>query len=174
MAAWQNFYLLTGTAAATLIGLMFIAVTFGATRIKVQTTSTTRAFLDPVFTHFVTVLVVACVMVSPSASASFVGGLVAAIAVLRSWALVGIYRRMSEANRAHGDIELSDWLAGVVGPALCYLASVGVGAALIRGGYEAQALSALAIVVVAAMLLGIYGAWELMIWLAATGNAPPS
>ena len=170
MGAWQNFYLLLGTAAATLIGLMFIAVTFGATRIKVQTTSMTRAFIDPVFTHFVTVLVIACVMVSPTVTATFVGGLMAAIALLRSWALIGIYRRMSKANRVHGDIELSDWLAGIVVPALCYVASVGVGAALIRGGHEVAALDALAIVVVAALLLGIYGAWELMIWLAATGN----
>jgi hypothetical protein len=31
--SWQNFYLLLGTAATTLLGLMFVAVTFGSSRV---------------------------------------------------------------------------------------------------------------------------------------------
>jgi hypothetical protein len=45
--AWQNFYLLVGTAAATLAGLMFIAVTFGSDLVTPETSAAARSFLDP-------------------------------------------------------------------------------------------------------------------------------
>jgi hypothetical protein len=35
-ATWQSFYLLVGAAAATLIGLMFVAVTFGSSLVTMQ------------------------------------------------------------------------------------------------------------------------------------------
>src|SRR5438876_6449364 len=98
-ATWQNFYLLTGTAAATLIGLMFVAVTFGASAVTAQSATTSaRAFLDPPFTHFVTVLFVACLMLIPSMTPPVLGVAIVTVTALRTVALVGIFRRMREAH----------------------------------------------------------------------------
>ena len=163
-APWQNFYLLVGTAAATLIGLMFVAVTFGAGRITSQTTAAARAFIDPPFTHFVTVLLAACLMLVPTMSATLLAAALVVVSALRAIALVGIGRRMREAHAAYHDLELSDWILGFVLPALCYAGLVACGVGFVARRSEAP--SGLAAVVLTMLLVGIFGAWELIIWLA--------
>src|SRR5580692_9746483 len=80
---WQNFYLLVGTAAATLVGLMFVAVTFGSSLVTAETSPTARAFLDPTFTHFVQILFTACLVTIPSMGSRLFGSLLLLIGVLR-------------------------------------------------------------------------------------------
>ncbi len=172
-APWHNFYILAGTSAATLVGLMFVAVTFGSNLVTPKTSASTRAFLDPTVTHFVQVLVTALVVVIPTMGYTLLGVLLVLLAALRTVAIVGVYRHMKEAHRVNHDLELSDWVMGVALPLLCYggLAAAGVA---FGAGY-AMAFSALATVTVAILLIGVYGAWELMVWLAMTrsrrGNA---
>jgi hypothetical protein len=164
--AWQNFYLLVGTAAATLIGLMFVAITFGASFATQQTSESARAFVDPTFTHFVQVLVTACLMTIPTLGPTLLGVLLLMIGALRTATLFRVFRHMREAARIHHDIELSDWLTGVALPLLCYLLLGATGAAFLAG-YRA-AFNILAIGTIAILMNGVFGAWELIIWLALT------
>jgi hypothetical protein len=164
--SWQNFYLLVGTAAATLIGLMFVAITFGAQLVTAETSPSTRAFLDPTFTHFVQVLLTSCLVTIPTMGSTALGVLLLAIGALRTWSLYRVFGHMREANRIHNDIELSDWLMGIALPLLCYLLLGFAGVRFLQG-YVA-AFNALAVVTVAVLLNGIFGAWELMVWLAVT------
>jgi hypothetical protein len=161
---WQNFYILVGTAAATLIGLMFVAVTFGAGLVTAETAASARAFLDPPFTHFVQILLTACLMVIPTMGATVLGVLLMVLCLLRTAGLVGVFRAMLEASRRHGDIELSDWTTGVAVPLLCYVLLGASGAAFVAG--YAVAFTGLAIVTIAILLTGLFGAWELMVWMA--------
>jgi hypothetical protein len=170
LAAWHDFYALLGSGAATLIGLMFVAVTFGASLIEVATESTTRAFLDPTVTHFVQVLVTACLVLTPTIEPLPFGVLLAAIGVLRTIALIGVHRSMRSAHRENGDVELSDWMSGVIVPFAVYAGFIGCGVAFSLGH---TAFGALAIATVAALLNGIYGAWELMLWLALRRSRSP-
>jgi len=165
-ASWQNFYILTGTAAATLIGLMFVAVTFGAGLMSAQSTPSARAFIDPPFTHFVTVLLTGCLLLIPTMSATVLGVALIAVTLLRTVALVNVQRRMREAHAKFGDIELSDWMMGVVLPFCCYVALVVAGAGFVM--LKTVAFDVLAVVILVVLLLGVFGAWELMIWLALT------
>ena len=162
-ASWQNFYLLIGAAAATLIGLMFVAITFGATMIEVKDANATRAFLDPTLGHFVQVLVTACVVVAPSPGRTIFGALVIAIGVLRLATLVRIQRHMRDAQRKNNDLELSDWMSGLVVPFAAYVVVTACGALFVAGRAPFGLLAATTVVV---LLNGIYGAWELMVWLA--------
>ncbi len=165
-ASWQNFYLLVGTSAATLMGLMFVAVTFGAGLISAKASTGARAFLDPPFTHFVTALLVSCLFLMPTMTPLLVAVVLLLVALLRGFALVGIFRRMRAAQARFGDIELSDWLMGVALPAAFYAGMMATSAGFF-GGWSA-ALSGLAVVILAVLLLGAFGAWELMLWLALT------
>jgi Zn-dependent protease with chaperone function len=85
---------------------------------------------------------------------------------LRTVALVNVQRRMREAHAKFGDIEISDWLMGIVLPFLCYLGLVAAGAGFLT--LKAAAFDVLAVVIICVLLLGVFGAWELMIWLALT------
>jgi hypothetical protein len=125
-APWQTFYVLVGTAAATLVGLMFVAVTFGSSMIKPETSGT----------------------------------------ALRFAALFRVHRHTRRAQKAHNDIELSDWITGLVVPLVCYLMLGSTGLGFIEG--TATAFTALAVVTIAILTLGVFGAWELMLWMALT------
>jgi hypothetical protein len=164
LQGWQNFYILAGTAAATLTGLMFIAVTFGAGLVTRENAAATRAFLDPTYIHFVQVLLTACLMTVPTLSPSFLGGVLIVVGVARIVALHGVFRRYQEAQSRNGDIEVSDWVVAIVLPLLCHATLAATGAGFLLR--DAVALTGLAIVNVGLLFIGIHGAWELFVWVA--------
>ena len=166
MIAWQNFYMLVGAAAATLIGLMFVAITFGASMMgKIENPEITRAFLDPTLSHFVQVLLTACFMLVPSIQPQVLGALLGAVALFRMGSLVRVWRHMRTAQRNNGDLEASDWIQGIVLP-LAMHALLAAGAVMFVIGSSALVL--VAIVTLVVLLNGIYGAWELVVWIALT------
>ena len=64
--AWHEFYLLVGTAAATVLALLFVAVSLGAGYLTSQHQAPTRTFMSPVVIHFTSVFFVAAVCLIPS------------------------------------------------------------------------------------------------------------
>src|SRR5262245_15764410 len=67
LSQWQNFYMLIGTAAATLTGLMFVATTLVA---GIETHGATMyegvsAFSTPTVVHFGAVLLIAGILSAP-------------------------------------------------------------------------------------------------------------
>ena len=164
LQSWQNFYILTGTAASTLTGLMFVAVTFGAGLVKQETATAARAFIDPIYRHFAQVLFTACLLTIPTMSCTFLGALLLLVGAVRLGGLVWIFRRYLEAHRRSGDIDVSDWLSAIVLPALVYVLLIATGAGFVLD--NAAALTGLAVVTTALLLLGLYGSWELVMWMA--------
>jgi hypothetical protein len=160
---WHDFYLLAGGAAATLAGLMFVAVTFGAGLVNEENASTVRAFIDPPFSHFLHVIVTGCLLVMPTMTARALGSLLFAGVGVRAVSLVWIYRRFMDAHRARGDMELSDWLIGIVFPVLAF-AAILVAAAGFLVGHPAS-FTLVAAGTLAVLVIGVRNAWELMLWL---------
>jgi hypothetical protein len=164
LQGWQNFYILAGTAGATLTGLMFVAVTFGSSLVTRDTAATTRAFLDPTYMHFVQVLLTSCLLTVPTLGPTFLGGVLILAGAVRLGGLHYVLRRYLEAHRKHGDIELSDWLVAIVLPVLCYLLLMATGAGFIER--YAAAFDGLAVVTLALLAIGVQSAWELFVWMA--------
>jgi len=165
-ASWQTFYVLVGTAAATLVGLMFVAVTFGANLVKVESAETARSFIDPSFTHFVQVLFTSCLVVIPGVPPAPLGVLLLIVGGLRVLALIRIFRHMRIAHRVNNDIELSDWMSSIVLPALCHALLVATGIGFLRDW--PWAFVALALATLAILMIGVFGAWEIMLWMVLT------
>jgi len=164
LQSWQNFYILTGTAAATLTGLMFVAVTFGAGLVTKETATAARAFIDPIYRHFAQILLTACLVTIPTVGCTFLGVLLALVGALRLAGLVWIFRRYLDAHRRHGDMDLSDWLSAIVLPFFVYLLLIATGAGFVLE--RDSALTGLAVATTALLMLGLYGAWELVMWMA--------
>ncbi|HEY2512105.1 MAG TPA: hypothetical protein VGI39_14655 [Polyangiaceae bacterium] len=165
LQSWQNFYLLAGTAAATLTGLMFVAVTFGSSLVTKESATSARAFLDPTFTHFVQVLMTSCLLTVPTVGPRFLGSLLVVAGLARLAGLHWVFHRYREAHRAKGDVEISDWVVSIVMPFACHVLLVATGAAFLMHR-EADALLGLATVTIVLLFIGIYGAWELLVWMA--------
>ena len=170
-AVWQNFYLMLGEAAATLVGLMFVAVTFGSRMVKPETASMARSFLDPTYGHFVHVIFTACLLTIPTMTGPVLGGLLLVISVGRAARLFQIYAHMQEAKRVHDTVDLSDWIMGIVLPTLWYVLLAGTAIAFILG--FTVAFSLLAAVTVGVLLNGIHSAWELLVWMALMQSREP-
>jgi len=82
MHEWHEFYLLIGTAAATVLALLFVAVSLGAGYLTSQHQAPTRTFMSPVVIHFTSVFFVAAVCLIPSHGPIFFSALIAATAFL--------------------------------------------------------------------------------------------
>jgi hypothetical protein len=161
---WHDFFVLTGTAAATLIGLMFVAVTFGSSLVTRETAEGARAFLDPTYTHFAEVLLIACTGVAPSLPPSILGALLLIVGGWRLVGLRGVFIKYRAAHQKHGDIEASDWVTAIALPLVCHVLLMVTGGGFLQ--HTPIAPTGLAVVMVALLLIGIQGAWELLMWMA--------
>ena len=166
---WHDFYLLNGGAAATLSGLLFIAVTFGANLVKKETISTARAFIDPALLHFIQVLVIAGLMVMPVMTWTAVGSLLLAVAAFRIAGLGWVFVRLRRAHRENQDLEIVDWLLYIALPLVAYAFLVASAAGFLMK--RPVAFSGLAVVTLSLMLIGIQAAWELIVWIASQSGS---
>ena len=67
MDDWDNFYMLAGGTAGTLIGLIFVVITLGMDHAQEGDTLRIRIFVTPILVYFASLLVISMVMVPPMA-----------------------------------------------------------------------------------------------------------
>ncbi len=78
---WHDFYLLIGTAAATLIGLTFVAASVGASAaLTAERAANWRMFLTPTVLHFSAVLIVCLIALAPVGAS--LGALLLAVGIV--------------------------------------------------------------------------------------------
>ena len=65
LEAWHDFFVLVGTAGATLLALLFVAVSLGAGFLSDRKTDATRAFFSPVVVHFSAVFFLSAIALVP-------------------------------------------------------------------------------------------------------------
>jgi hypothetical protein len=167
---WHDFYLLVGGAAATLVGLMFLAISLGSQLITPQQTEGLRVFVTPTVIHFIYVLAIAMVSVIPTLTRTPLGMLLVfagLFSIGRTCAAVPYVRQQFR----EGFIDRSDWFWYVVTPLLSYLMLVGTGASLLLGA--SQALSGLAVATLVLLVSGIRNAWDMVVWFAVKVESPP-
>jgi hypothetical protein len=103
-------------------------------------------------------------MLIPIANATFLGVIAVGSSVWRLVGLAWVYRQMRRAHAANHDLEISDWLLGIAIPFCAYGVLGAAGAGFISGRREA--FICLAFVTIALLGVGVWSAWELVIWLA--------
>jgi len=65
LSDWHDFYILIGTAAATLIGLMFVSASIAAGFVTDQHRAGLQAFLTPTVVHFSAILATCLLLLAP-------------------------------------------------------------------------------------------------------------
>jgi len=79
---WREFYILLGTAGATLLALLFVAVSLGTGFLSSKDQQGTRTFMSPVVIHFTSVFFLSAVCLVPSHGPVFFAVLIAGTAVV--------------------------------------------------------------------------------------------
>jgi len=121
MKAWENYFVLTGTAAVTLMGLLFVVITLGAERVERGDERRLRTYLTPTLVHFGVVFLIALLALSPEGDSVIVPfGLIGVAGLLYSMNVAVKTARMdrlwSDASLFHGGIPIVCY-AGIIGAA---------------------------------------------------------
>jgi hypothetical protein len=102
---WHDFYVLVGTAGATLLALLFVAVSLGTGFLTEERRSATRTFMSPVVVHFTSVFFLSAVALFPWHQARLFAALIGVTAligaILSSYITVQVVR--SGSNSAWRD-----------------------------------------------------------------------
>ncbi len=172
-AGWQAFYGMTGGAAATLTGLMFIVASLATGRRSPEATEMgQKLFTSPTVFHLVSVLVISGLVLIPD------GESLPQLTILVAWSgfglvyglgrLVGILRLP---NRSHWT---DFWWYGFA-PAAAYVALAAASVSAWLG--STHAAFALALCLTILLVVAIRNAWDLVTWLAPRrgdpGETPP-
>jgi len=170
--AWHDFYSLVGSASATLVGLMFIAVSLGSgrwmPRERALLTASFSVFMSPTFIHFVYVLVTAIVLLVPSITAAVLGGLLILVGLGSLGHIARSLPFVRERYRV-GTLDRSDLVWYSLMPSIGYVlyldAGVGMLGAAARGIPPTHALDALAAASILLLVIGVRNAWDLVVFL---------
>lgn len=166
-----NFYLATSAAAATLVGLLFVAVQIGPPLVGAGPIGRRHAMARSTFSIFATLFALSLYLMLPDQSSS-----VRAMVVIAA-ALLGVFRTIRSwipvwADKLHGRIEFRLWQTAwlLVGPVVAY-------AFMALGGLQ-QLRSADPTVLdkgavgwfILLFLIGVRNSWNLLV----EANAPPA
>lgn len=159
--AWDNFFIMSGSAGATLIGLLFGVITLASGLRGSGSEQGADAFLTPTLTHFGAVLLQAMIMLVPWPSPLPIG------IILLLFGVAGLCLQIRGLRNIRGlafiSLGLLDWIPHFCLLLLSSLRLIVGGAGTIRG----TSFAPFAIAGATTLLLfsGIYRAWDLSIWI---------
>jgi hypothetical protein len=153
---WHEFFFLFGTAGATLVALLFVAVSLGTGFLTAERADATRTFFSPVVVHFTIVFVVSAVALVPGHHAPFFASLIGACAV--AGLAVSLFATVNLLRNKWSTL-LEDRLAYGPLPAASYVALIA--AAVMIGLEKPWALEVLAGALLLLLLVNIRNAWDL-------------
>jgi hypothetical protein len=169
IAAWQNFYVIVGSAAAALTGLQFVVMALVADLPMQGREASIDAFGTPTIVHFGTVLLLSAVAAAPW------HGVSAPMILCGVCGAIGLVYVIIVSRRAHRQTEykpvFEDWLFHVLLPAVAY--GVLAGSAYGAQSYTEQALFGVAASSMLLLFIGIHNAWDTVTYLVITRGQQP-
>jgi hypothetical protein len=156
IAAWANFYVIVGSAAAALISVQFVVIALIANLRTLTNSDLIRAFGTPTVVHLGSALVVSAVMTAPWPSP------LAAGMAIGTCGLVGVAYGCLVIRRARRQTTYQpvweDWLWHALLPCGVYAAFALAGLLLYRA--PTAALFVVASGTLVLLLIGIHNAWD--------------
>jgi hypothetical protein len=155
---WANFYVITSTAAAALIGLLFVLITLAAERRRKEIAKI-RLYLTPTVVYFGSVFLLASLLSFPDhtpVTAAFCCGIVGGVGLLYMASLL-----VSKGDRNARYIDASDVVMYVVCPAAGYALLVLGGVVL--GHAPQRGLTFVAVGMLALITLAVRNSWGIAV-----------
>ena len=164
LQSWNNYYYMVGSAAAGLIGLLFVVVTLTAGFEATKARRGQALYMTPTVLNFAMVFSISAGLLAPGLPMWAAGTVVGLFVVL---GLAGVARACWGIGCAAGKNEAphwSDfWMYGIT-PGLAYgglgVAAAGLGAGLVWAPF------AMAACLLGLLLASIRNAWDLLTWIA--------
>ena len=157
--SWHDFYVTMGTASASLIGLLFVALSLNLDAVMGESRDHVRAFAEQAFNSFSTVLLIAVCFLIPQHTADGLGIVYVLLAI------VGGYRMLRRAptvwrGRERDRLgEVAFWRLALPAAAMLGLAASGVG--LLYG--LPDAVYWLVAVIIGLLMSAARSSWDLLV-----------
>jgi hypothetical protein len=166
---WSNFFLMAGSAAAVLIGLIFVVISLMQDRSRSSVLAGSRLYMGPIVLGVSFILALSAAALTPGVTRTGFAAITAAVAL---WGLIrgvisitGIRRLKIGGEQPHWtDV----WFYGVY-PAAMYVA-LGVDALAIWRSWW-WGCDALALIITLGLLLAIRNEWDLITWITPRGGS---
>ena len=159
---WDEFYLLAGSAAAVLIGLIFVVMTLMQDRPRSSVLAGSKLYMGPVVLQVSFVLVLSSAALVPEITGTAFAGVCAVVAL---WGFIrGVMSLAGIAAIKDPEVHWTDkWFYGAI-PTALFVARAVVAWAFWSG--QSWALTGAAAVITFILLLAIRNEWDLVTWLA--------
>jgi len=163
---WHDFYATIGTAAATVVGLLFVGLSLNADVITREANAGLRMLAEQTFVNLLSVLLFAALFLIPDQGP---GGLGLPLVGIGVFGLYRTVRRLLLARRTHARA----WGRGSVarhvgGSALCYLALLAVAMSVLLG--QTAGLYWLVPVMILLIVEAGRNSWDLLLQLRSQGT----
>lgn len=154
LAGWTNVYLLVGGMAATLTGLLFVAVSINITEVMSDSRPDLRRNAVRTFNQFLILIEISIVMLIPHQAALTLGLSIAALGLLSvaitAWNTRGLMPAAGTRSRF-----------SLVASNLLFLGFIGCGVLVVIGG--SGPLFLMLSLVIATLISSVFDAWALLV-----------
>jgi hypothetical protein len=155
---WENYYLLIGSAAGALIGLMFVVTTLTAGLDASRVSRGAKVYITPIVFHFTVVLIVSAISAVPEIPLPAVGVLLAPCAAIGIVYSAATTARLSHTRWEDPPGRSDKWFYGIL-PTIAYLGLAGAASAVWLAPKIASYTVGATMLVL--LLIGIRNAWDL-------------
>ncbi|GCE23936.1 hypothetical protein [Dictyobacter kobayashii] len=168
LSAWQNFYVIVGSASAALTGLMFVVVTLIVSMEGQGSGEATGAYATPTVVHFCAALLIAAILSAPWPelwNAGLLLGICGLAGVIYIIVIIQRARRQTNYQPV-----LEDWLWHMIFPFISYAALVFGAVALLN--YATLALFVIGAATILFLFIGIHNSWDTVTYVTLARSRP--
>jgi len=166
LGEWHDYFMILGTASATLIGAMFVVVSIGTGFLTRDRAIGIRTFLPSTVANLSATLFGAALTMVPALDWLWLGGVVGVVGLA---GLVYSLREMLGFNQ-HDGADRSDWFWYTIFPVVGYALLLAAAATALRG--MAVSLDLLAGALAFLLVAGIRNAWDMIVFLVTMPRPP--
>jgi hypothetical protein len=164
LRSWHNYYFMTGGASATLVGLMFVALSLGMHLVNDDTRQNIHTFVTPSIVYFVSALLICCIMIAPNYMPSALAVILLIVGIIGLAVSTPFFWRLIQAARVNGDFNLWDWLSQVILPPIAYGLLITAGVCFLTDQW-ALAFLGVWLVVILLLICAISNTWSMVMWI---------
>jgi hypothetical protein len=164
--SWRDFYMLTGGVSATLVGLIFVAVTLHIDVIaEARKSSDIRMIAEEIFINFLMILSFSFIFTTPSHTPTGTGYPLLILGTIEMVRTASLWLRLLRGKREHGVFTSRKIMGGLLIPnTICYLTLLMIGADVLQG--STQYLGWMVMIVVWLTIAAVDNTWDLMLRIA--------
>jgi hypothetical protein len=166
LTEWHDYFMILGTASATLIGAMFVVVSIGSGFLNRDRSAAIRTFLSSTVLNLTTTLLGAALTMVPTLDWRWLGAIIGVVGIV---GFVHSLRALFGFNQ-HSGTDHSDWFWYAIFPVVGYALLLAAAATALRG--MPVSLDLLAAALAFLLVAGIRNAWDMIVFLVTMPRTP--